>query len=808
MQVNKPTQSQTGGVHRSMSGDESASSAQMYSPNARERAAVYAAARRYQSHSNSNASTGNSNFAEPLSDFDKYLINGFENDDENVNDVSNIHNYNNISFDSTADGTFELHRYDDFLFTPNSVDASHRTHIEFEEDSYGQDSQHHATEESYDHDAAAAASSLEEFEYEGYIWNTYQTEEGYYYYLHSLTYHSQWYDPREYGLIHEEASTSYDAHSYGEGYEADHTAVPEYQGSDPDADAVANAAATPSHSPSKAKGKRFSPARTTVALNRTDKLYAVSSSDSEDDAAGTSKTPAIRTNRNNRISISGSGSIISAERVGIRPAQQPALFSRPNANPAATSTMNDAEKGEEAEHSNPDFDADYADECHVNSDWDKATTPKGTTSAAAIKKLHEQYKKHQQQQSEQAGASSGLKENEPARSTADHATTAKPLSQLRPPPISIENSADGHGQRVSEMPMCEPSEQEQQLLSKYIRMKNIGIPIESICTQMRNESLDESLIAKFQATTVKSATPRRVLNKKEKLSPALRSTASNVPASSGNSAVANHFVVSSADESDSAPRSGVTRSVVIQGFKVNEPTPSANGWSENSNAGVPVTGDGAKPLTPGAARPRVWDSPSPIAAPAATENVFASANNSPKPQHKTVVVDETDRDQLHKLFGRTASTESLLSNVSIKVSSAAASGKARPEDSTCLVIDKKRAQAIVVGLLAFKTVGSPANICMGICSLDNLNGCLRLDNLESLLTLMPTSKEIARINEMKTSTHPAEQFMVVASEYSCLTQRLRCFITIESYPVRSKGVITASRNLANVCTKVRSNFCF
>jgi hypothetical protein len=811
MQVNQPVVRDKLSVGTNLTNE--AVLAHKYSPNARERAAVNAAARRYNPVKGANSRDDNgskagssNNFAEPLSDFDKYLIQGFENDDDNNtgnnrNDVSHHTNFNNISFNSVED-SFEMHHNEDFNeFTPNTI-SSHRTHIEFDDENNESSvldrsladgnvyhKRRHGSEiyitglpdklpyedlnyvsannrktdgddyvgvagENYDN-----TGSLEEFEYDGTMWNIYQTDEGHYYYLNSLTYHSQWYDPREYGYIDEnsyaneglneecgEVSTSSEP-------QTDEAIVPP---SDPAP--RHSPSASPSKSPQRAR-KHFSPARIAASL-RTDKLFSISSSDSEDDdarnqAAATAAT--IRTNKNNKIKISGTGSMISAERLGsgIPGHIKTAVFTKPS-------------------NVGGDFDTEYVDEAHVNSDWDKVPTPKHASGVDHIRKLHQQYTLQHHQKLHQW-------QTEPPASEAhtSPASTVVESSFVRPPPIVISKPRNDETMaslaadeshmvptKVTNLSYNSDSDHNQQQLSKFMKMKNIGIPLDSIVSQMRAEDVDEALVERVTSGG-RGSTPRRTLNKKEKLSPTPR-----------NSGLLVHSGNVSASELHVAGIVTPTSSGVVD---ISSPSPIETIVSPT-----------------GAGRSRVWDT---------TPVVGMCSQLSPMDVKSPVNIEESERDEFQKLFGRTASSETLLS---LKITRQMNIGKQTAIAVEPLLIDKKRAQVIVVGLIAFKAIGTLNTVCSAICSLDNLNHGLRIENLDSFMSLLPTPSELSDIQSdvgnVRESRHPAEEFLVCAAAFCpALTRRLRHFIACESFVVRAESVVTGCATLVEMCRRVMNS---
>lgn len=75
------------------------------------------------------------------------------------------------------------------------------------------------------------------------------------------------------------------------------------------------------------------------------------------------------------------------------------------------------------------------------------------------------------------------------------------------------------------------------------------------------------------------------------------------------------------------------------------------------------------------------------------------------------------------------------------------------------LLEGKRAQNITIGLVAFKSLGSHVDIFKAICSLNNMNGKLQVDHLDNFKNLLPTDSEMKKSFLLKNVNHPAEIFI-------------------------------------------------
>lgn len=119
------------------------------------------------------------------------------------------------------------------------------------------------------------------------------------------------------------------------------------------------------------------------------------------------------------------------------------------------------------------------------------------------------------------------------------------------------------------------------------------------------------------------------------------------------------------------------------------------------------------------------------------------------------------------------------------------------------VLERKRAQNIDIGLVAFKVCGSHLDLLKAVCCLDTLGDRLSADHLENFSKLLPTDAEMKRIHNISGSQHPAEIFMQAALMfYPELPLRLTCFITCLNFEGNCGVVSTKMMKIINCCNQV------
>jgi hypothetical protein len=160
---------------------------------------------------------------------------------------------------------------------------------------------------------------------------------------------------------------------------------------------------------------------------------------------------------------------------------------------------------------------------------------------------------------------------------------------------------------------------------------------------------------------------------------------------------------------------------------------------------------------------------------------------------------ETDLQELERLFGAQQATGSFATT-----RNAGALADTAKEALQLKHIDKKRAQNIVIGLNPFKSLGSHVDLLKALCSLNDLNGKITADSIDNFRTLLPTDAELKRIDKIKGSKHPAEMFFqAVMMFYPELPLRLTCFSACLNFPSNCEALHARSRKLINACNQVR-----
>jgi hypothetical protein len=168
-----------------------------------------------------------------------------------------------------------------------------------------------------------------------------------------------------------------------------------------------------------------------------------------------------------------------------------------------------------------------------------------------------------------------------------------------------------------------------------------------------------------------------------------------------------------------------------------------------------------------------------------------SANSAPD-------IAETDLHELERLFGAQKATGSFATT-----RNAGALADTAKEALQLKHIDKKRAQNIVIGLNPFKSLGSHVDLLKALCSLNDLNGKITADSIDNFRTLLPTDAELKRIDKIKGSKHPAEMFFqAVMMFYPELPLRLTCFSACLNFPSNCAALHARSRKLINACNQV------
>eukprot|EP01034_Spumella_vulgaris_P023259 gene23260-29471_t len=122
------------------------------------------------------------------------------------------------------------------------------------------------------------------------------------------------------------------------------------------------------------------------------------------------------------------------------------------------------------------------------------------------------------------------------------------------------------------------------------------------------------------------------------------------------------------------------------------------------------------------------------------------------------------------------------------------------------VLERKRAQNIAIGLVAFKVCGSHLDLMKAVCSLDTLDHRLSADHLENLRNLLPTDSEMKRMHDIAGSQHPAEVFVqATLMFYPELPVRLSSFIVCLNFTGNCEAVLAKFMKLISCCNQVLSS---
>ena len=145
----------------------------------------------------------------------------------------------------------------------------------------------------------------------------------------------------------------------------------------------------------------------------------------------------------------------------------------------------------------------------------------------------------------------------------------------------------------------------------------------------------------------------------------------------------------------------------------------------------------------------------------------------------------TDIDELEQLFGAAKTT------VKVSGGGGGGGGGRRSSDNNDIdnndpnkmyVIDSKRSQNIIIGLVPFKSVATTSAIIDAILSLDTLNGLLSADRLCTFASLLPTENEIKKLSICIQTKNPAELFLkMLIPHCPTITRRLETFIICEQF---------------------------
>lgn len=165
-----------------------------------------------------------------------------------------------------------------------------------------------------------------------------------------------------------------------------------------------------------------------------------------------------------------------------------------------------------------------------------------------------------------------------------------------------------------------------------------------------------------------------------------------------------------------------------------------------------------------------------------------------------VDIAEADLKELERLFGAQKATGSFATT---RTSGMLA--ETHKEALQLKYLDKKRAQNIVIGLNPFKSIGTHVELLKALCSLNDLGGKITADSIDNFRTLLPTDAELKRIDKVQGSKHPAEMFFqAVMMFYPELPLRLSCFSSCLSFPSSCEALQARSRKLINACNQVRT----
>lgn len=108
--------------------------------------------------------------------------------------------------------------------------------------------------------------------------------------------------------------------------------------------------------------------------------------------------------------------------------------------------------------------------------------------------------------------------------------------------------------------------------------------------------------------------------------------------------------------------------------------------------------------------------------------------------------------------------------------------KTSKQPTALKILEGKRAQNIIIGLVPFKSIGNQLDIIKAICALNTLNDQLTIDHLENFQYLLPTESELKLSHQLKQLQskdiqHPAEVFLqAVIFFYPELPIRLKIFV--------------------------------
>jgi hypothetical protein len=172
---------------------------------------------------------------------------------------------------------------------------------------------------------------------------------------------------------------------------------------------------------------------------------------------------------------------------------------------------------------------------------------------------------------------------------------------------------------------------------------------------------------------------------------------------------------------------------------------------------------------------------------------------------------ETDIQQLEQLFGTAPSVVSTGARMSRRNSyndsmndSSQRTDSVQIDSSKLWVLDGKRAQNIIIGLVQFKSIGTIAEIVHNIMSLNNIGGLLDTDKLSNFSTLLPSDTEMKKLASCTQTQNQAELFIrELSPHHPLLGRRLHVFLVCEQFESHCTSVNAKIDRVLSCSIKVR-----
>lgn len=333
-------------------------------------------------------------------------------------------------------------------------------------------------------------------------------------------------------------------------------------------------------------------------------------------------------------------------------------------------------------------------------------------------------------------------------------------------------------------------------LKRYTMMVSVGVPFESVVHKMQKDGCSMEQINKFKDINSQSEQcTTRVEDHKEKLADAKKLLESDDSLSKFKKMII--FGVPVQAIMNKMRQEGVDDAKINAFASVNGESTDSSISRRNTtgNLGLPPPPQTSSRRRTSVAMQKIhWK---PVSQERVQNSLWASAVES------ETAIDDAEVKELESLFGERKN------NFQRK-------GKAQPGISTnrtskkenISLIDTKRSYNITISLAQFKAFKSFDDLCQAVVSMDSskLNG----EQLQNMMALMPTQDELKKMKEYRGTSDGmtlgrAELFFLAISKTPRFNQKLSTFMFVLQFTDGANQLLDKLKKLERACTDIANN---